>query len=258
MKKRCELCKSKAMIYCDSDSATLCWSCDAKVHSANFLVARHSRTLLCQMCQSPTPWTASGERIGPTTASICGRCVVEGDSDDDTEERVEGNDSEMGTDSDEIELVDENDDNQVVPPWSSTPPPPPESSSSSSEDLEFSMCGHGGLMKRKRWNVPDLNSEPEVYSKLTIILFAPSAAHPTRWLRIAIGFIGVLWEEIDSSSVNMNRNPAIGDETTSFHSFESTVGKLKRIRHRSPISSNRRSEPASKTAELTVNASDSP
>ncbi|KAJ9550408.1 hypothetical protein OSB04_014453 [Centaurea solstitialis] len=196
MKKRCELCKSIAMIYCDSDSASLCWSCDAKVHSANFLVARHSRILLCQTCQSPTPWTACGTRIGPTTASICGRCVVEGASDDDTEERVEGNDSEIDTDGIEIELEDSNDDNLVVPPCSS-----------SSEDLEFSICGgHGGLLKRKRWSVPDLNSEPE--------------------------------EEIDSSSVNMNRNPSIGDETASFHSSESTIGKLKRIRVRNPTPGN--------------------
>ncbi|KAI3736233.1 hypothetical protein L6452_15771 [Arctium lappa] len=256
MKKRCELCKSIARIYCDSDSASLCWSCDSKVHSANFLVARHSRSLLCQICQSPTPWSASGEKIGPTTSSICGRCVVEdiSDDDDDREERVEGNDSEIGTDGDdeydgdeygdELESledsVDEND-NQVVP-WSSTPPPPPASSSSSEASECSRSCLRGGLLKRKRRNVLDLNSE----------------------------------DEIDSSSVNINNNtrsplpePSIRDETTSFRSptsvSESTVGKLKRIRHQTTISGNGgRSEPvigtikSTKTAELAFNSSDSP
>ncbi|KVI04161.1 zinc finger protein CONSTANS-LIKE 1-like [Cynara cardunculus var. scolymus] len=250
MKKRCELCKSMARVYCDSDSASLCWSCDAKVHSANFLVARHSRSLLCQICQSPTPWSASGEKIGPTTASICGRCVVEGisDDDDDREERVEGNDSEIGTDSDdeydgdELELEDSVDgnDNQVVP-WSSTPPPPAASSSSSEE---FSISDRRGFLKRKRQNDLDLTSE----------------------------------DEIDSSSVNINHNtrpppipePAIGDETTSFHSptststSESTVGKQKRIRHQNPLSGNDRSAPvismikSTKPAEMAFNSSDSP
>ncbi|CAN1232138.1 B-box domain protein 31 [Linum perenne] len=93
--KRCELCKSMARTFCESDQASLCWSCDAKVHGANFLVARHSRTLLCHLCQSPTPWQAAGAKLGHTV-SFCLRCVV---------------------------------------PWASsdsTPPPPAESSSSSS------------------------------------------------------------------------------------------------------------------------------
>ncbi|KAL4347120.1 hypothetical protein GQ457_17G024250 [Hibiscus cannabinus] len=36
--KSCELCMSAATTYCESDQASLCWHCDAKVHGANFLV----------------------------------------------------------------------------------------------------------------------------------------------------------------------------------------------------------------------------
>nr|GMC83795.1 zinc finger protein CONSTANS-LIKE 2-like [Ipomoea batatas] len=71
--KKCELCKSAARVFCDSDQANLCWECDARVHSANFLVAKHSRTLLCQACQSQTPWTGSGPKLGPTV-SVCQAC----------------------------------------------------------------------------------------------------------------------------------------------------------------------------------------
>ncbi|XP_073042209.1 uncharacterized protein [Primulina eburnea] len=72
--KRCELCKLKAEIYCGSDKARLCWGCDARVHSANFLVARHSRHLLCGGCRSPTPWAATGAVLRPTVA-VCDKCV---------------------------------------------------------------------------------------------------------------------------------------------------------------------------------------
>lgn len=192
--KRCALCRSTARVYCDSDRASLCWSCDAKVHSANFLVARHSRSLLCQLCHSPTPWSASGEKLSPSTASICGRCVFEGssdddDDDDDREERVGGDDGDVT----ELEdSVNEND-NQIVP-WSSTPDPPAVSSSS----------GDGGvLLKRRRQNVSDLTSEDE---------------HDC------------------SSANNSHHSPAVGDETTSFHSaqssYKATTRNIEKIRRR--------------------------
>ncbi|KAK1375208.1 B-box domain protein 30 [Heracleum sosnowskyi] len=73
--KKCELCNSIARMFCESDQASLCWSCDAKVHSANFLVAKHSRTLLCQSCQSLTPWTGSGPKLGHTL-SVCESCCI--------------------------------------------------------------------------------------------------------------------------------------------------------------------------------------
>ncbi|KAK6122306.1 hypothetical protein DH2020_043926 [Rehmannia glutinosa] len=39
------------IVYCKSDSAHLCLSCDAKVHSANALSYRHPRTLVCESCR---------------------------------------------------------------------------------------------------------------------------------------------------------------------------------------------------------------
>lgn len=114
--KNCELCNGLARIYCESDHANLCWDCDLKVHSANFLVAKHSRSLLCNVCRSPTVWSASGAKIG-RTVSVCERCVNDEETDREEEEK------------EEIDLEDI----QVVP-WSSTPPPQPESSSSSSDE----------------------------------------------------------------------------------------------------------------------------
>lgn len=52
MDKVCEFCvASRPVVYCKSDAAHLCLSCDAKIHSANALSGRHSRTLLCESCR---------------------------------------------------------------------------------------------------------------------------------------------------------------------------------------------------------------
>lgn len=110
MTKKCELCNSPAQIYCSSDTASLCYTCDQTVHSANFLVAKHSRTLLCHKCQSQTPWTASGLHLG-RTVTVCVNCVGEEDEDDDDEEESESDESE-------------DEDAQVVP-WSSDDVAPP-------------------------------------------------------------------------------------------------------------------------------------
>ncbi|KAL4279737.1 hypothetical protein GQ457_03G023730 [Hibiscus cannabinus] len=59
--KKCGLCGQLARLQCESDKANLCWDCDFKVHGPNFLVANHTRTLLCHACQNPTPWLASGQ-----------------------------------------------------------------------------------------------------------------------------------------------------------------------------------------------------
>lgn len=195
--RNCELCKYPARMYCESDQASLCWDCDAKVHSANFLVARHSRCLLCHLCQSPTPWKASGEKLGPTV-SICERCVdssgeitdLDGEEEDESEE---GNDDEIGSendtdesddgdedDEDELEEVsvdddedeDEDGDNQVVPLSSrtATPTPPPCASSSSSEESSsmFSDAKRGFYqskavisLKRMRHAASDLRSQED-------------------------------------------------------------------------------------------------
>ncbi|KZV52179.1 zinc finger protein CONSTANS-LIKE 4-like [Dorcoceras hygrometricum] len=72
--ERCELCRLTAAIYCESDKASLCWVCDSRVHSANFLVARHSRYLLCGVCRSPTQWSSTGAVLSPTMA-VCEKCV---------------------------------------------------------------------------------------------------------------------------------------------------------------------------------------
>ncbi|KAI3850597.1 hypothetical protein MKW92_018318 [Papaver armeniacum] len=155
MMKECELCEAPARMYCESDQASLCWDCDEKVHCANFLVARHTRVLLCHSCQSPTPWKASGSKLGHTI-SVCERCVKrcdksndeddeesrkeDSDDDDDQFHDADENDDEETDDEDEIDETDDDDDdadedadNQVVP-WSSTPPPPIPSCSSSNSD----------------------------------------------------------------------------------------------------------------------------
>lgn len=150
--KRCELCKSFATIYCESDQASLCWRCDAKVHSANFLVAKHSRCLLCHSCQSPTRWSASGEKLAPATVSICDRCVVDDDgTGTDADDDYDGDEDETDLDDKEIRDV-----NQMVA-WSSTPPPSASSSSGSEE--YFRVADRGVSMKRQRQNVADLSFE---------------------------------------------------------------------------------------------------
>lgn len=152
--KKCELCSSIARVYCESDQASLCWDCDARVHTANFLVAKHSRILLCNSCQSLTPWTGSGSKLGPTV-SVCQTCFhrsnndgadqdhnlddhndrEEEDEDDEEEEEEDDQDDDDGDDDDD---GSSDGDNQVVPLSSSTTdqpcPPSLTSSSSSSED----------------------------------------------------------------------------------------------------------------------------
>ncbi|KAK9064407.1 hypothetical protein SSX86_015789 [Deinandra increscens subsp. villosa] len=167
--KPCALCKSAAKVYCDSDQASLCWTCDSKVHSANFLVARHSRSLLCRVCRSPTPWTASGEKIGPAAFSICEKCVVDGTSDGEESEGEnhddEDDDEYDGDEDDETELdvddEDDGDDDIQVVPLSFTPPP---AASSSSDD--DSVGDRSGLSKRKRENVSDLSEVLETVTNL--------------------------------------------------------------------------------------------
>lgn len=49
----CDHCgEGRSMVYCRSDAAYLCLSCDRLVHSANALSKRHSRTLVCDRCNS--------------------------------------------------------------------------------------------------------------------------------------------------------------------------------------------------------------
>ncbi|XP_076929376.1 zinc finger protein CONSTANS-LIKE 9-like [Bidens hawaiensis] len=49
----CDYCReARSMVYCRSDEAYLCLSCDRNVHSANALSKRHSRTLVCDKCNT--------------------------------------------------------------------------------------------------------------------------------------------------------------------------------------------------------------
>lgn len=68
----CELCKEAASAYCPSDSAFLCGGCDARVHQANFLVARHVRLPLCSGCGSLSDRHFSG--AGPRRSALCPSC----------------------------------------------------------------------------------------------------------------------------------------------------------------------------------------
>ncbi|VFQ90894.1 unnamed protein product [Cuscuta campestris] len=67
----CEFCgEQRSVVYCRSDAASLCLSCDRNVHSANALSQRHSRTLLCERCTSqPSVVRCAEERI-----SLCQNC----------------------------------------------------------------------------------------------------------------------------------------------------------------------------------------
>ncbi|KAJ4850629.1 hypothetical protein Tsubulata_020094 [Turnera subulata] len=159
--KKCELCMLPARTYCESDQASLCWDCDAKVHGANFLVARHSRCLLCHTCQSLTPWTASGSKLGHTV-SVCDSCINhprgEADEDQDSDtESTSGGDGGGNDDSDDDGNGVEDGENQVVPWTSATPPPPVSMSTSSSSNSNNSSSTNtsGRNRQQHRWFAAD-------------------------------------------------------------------------------------------------------
>ncbi|KAL8166868.1 hypothetical protein V2J09_008367 [Rumex salicifolius] len=180
----CELCSAEAKMFCESDQARLCWDCDEKVHAANFLVAKHTRVALCQVCHCTTQWKASGPNLG-RTISLCGGCVAgsarpgagsngrgaeEEDVDrsrnvwfagvrrggyavgEEREDDGEYEDCSTDDDDDDNDYSDGNDDdefedddeNQVVP-WSSFPPASVTSTSCSEVGEEgSSSAGDGG------------------------------------------------------------------------------------------------------------------
>lgn len=57
-------------MYCRSDAACLCLSCDRNVHSANALSKRHSRTLICERCNSQPAFVRCVEE----KISLCQNC----------------------------------------------------------------------------------------------------------------------------------------------------------------------------------------
>ncbi|CAN6162343.1 unnamed protein product [Urochloa humidicola] len=73
----CEFCGvQRSMVYCRSDAASLCLSCDRNVHSANALSRRHTRTLLCDRCASQPAMV----RCLVENASLCQNCDWNGHS----------------------------------------------------------------------------------------------------------------------------------------------------------------------------------
>jgi hypothetical protein len=64
------------MVYCRSDAASLCLSCDRNVHSANALSRRHMRTLLCDRCTSQPAMV----RCLVENVSLCQNCDWNGHS----------------------------------------------------------------------------------------------------------------------------------------------------------------------------------
>ncbi|KAM0011557.1 putative transcription factor C2C2-CO-like family [Helianthus debilis subsp. tardiflorus] len=67
----CDYCgEARSMVYCRSDAAYLCLSCDRNVHSANPLSKRHMRTLVCDMCNSQPALVRCVEE----KASLCQNC----------------------------------------------------------------------------------------------------------------------------------------------------------------------------------------
>ncbi|XP_076908626.1 zinc finger protein CONSTANS-LIKE 9-like isoform X1 [Bidens hawaiensis] len=67
----CDHCgDARSMVYCRSDAAYLCLSCDRVVHSANALSKRHSRALVCDRCNSqPALVRCIEEKV-----SLCQNC----------------------------------------------------------------------------------------------------------------------------------------------------------------------------------------
>lgn len=200
-------------MFCDSDQASLCWDCDEKVHAANFLVAKHSRTLLCHVCYSPTPWKAAGPKLG-ATVSVCHACArrgraaeaVDDDDDDDGDERAAPHRSQNGetnaddreyyssesddsSEEDEYEDEDEDGENQVVP-WSgaSASNSPPAASTSSEEENVSSTSS----MKRTR---DDAFALSEVINRPRIVKFNPNYFQP----KLKLNFLSKLYKNINFS-----------------------------------------------------------
>lgn len=67
----CDYCgEQRSMVYCRSDAACLCLSCDRNVHSANALSRRHSRTLICERCNLQPAFVRCVEE----NLSLCQNC----------------------------------------------------------------------------------------------------------------------------------------------------------------------------------------
>ena len=77
MEPLCDFCVAvRADVYCESDSARLCFHCDQEVHSANLLSRRHQRSRLCDMCNGQ----AAIVRCLDEKMSMCQNCDWNGNS----------------------------------------------------------------------------------------------------------------------------------------------------------------------------------
>ncbi|KAJ0986899.1 hypothetical protein J5N97_005255 [Dioscorea zingiberensis] len=71
MSPLCDFCgEQRCMVYCRSDAACLCLSCDRNVHSANALSRRHLRTLVCDRCNAQPALVRCIEE----SVSLCQNC----------------------------------------------------------------------------------------------------------------------------------------------------------------------------------------
>ncbi|XP_065634824.1 B-box zinc finger protein 32 [Quercus suber] len=105
--RACELCSEEASLYCASDSAFLCFRCDAKVHQANFLVARHVRQAICFKCKSFSDHRISGAGNDRLRRYYCLLCSPEDEvgSDYDSSDCVSSSES-CATGPKRVELED--------------------------------------------------------------------------------------------------------------------------------------------------------
>ncbi|CAA2984710.1 NAD-dependent protein deacetylase HST1-like [Olea europaea var. sylvestris] len=143
-------------MYCESNQASLCRVCDARIHPANFLVAKHSRNLLCHTNQSPTPWNGSGTRLGPSV-SLCESCDLENgsievdeedqdeDEDEDEDEYEEEEEEEDGEEHNEEDDDDGDANSQVVSLSSTSIPQPLPSSPKNEESFTELSRGRNGV-----------------------------------------------------------------------------------------------------------------
>lgn len=72
--RTCDACHAAACnLYCQTDSAYLCFSCDEYIHAANPQALQHRRVLVCSECEnSPAAFTCKAD-----AASLCISCDVE-------------------------------------------------------------------------------------------------------------------------------------------------------------------------------------
>nr|UOF76492.1 CONSTANS-like protein [Olimarabidopsis pumila] len=72
--RACDTCRSNpCTVYCHADSAYLCTSCDAQVHSANRVASHHKRVRVCESCErAPAAFLCEAD-----DASLCTACDSE-------------------------------------------------------------------------------------------------------------------------------------------------------------------------------------